>query len=101
MACDLYRESTFTSHITTHREEKILYISTILKGFKYFEDLDTLGGAISETFDFQYIKKNSIFKVGDFSQTSLVKEARLNERERPRSTEKNGHIEVPMLGIDL
>ena len=34
-----------------------MYINTLLKGFKYFEDLDTLGGAISETLDFQYKKK--------------------------------------------
>ena len=34
-----------------------MYINTILKGFKYFDDLETLGGAISETLDFQYKKK--------------------------------------------
>ena len=35
-----------------------MYINTILKGFKYFDDLETLGGSISETLDFQNKKKN-------------------------------------------
>ena len=38
--------------IITHCEEKRLYIKTIIKRFKYFEDLDTIGGAISENWIF-------------------------------------------------
>ena len=38
-------------HITFYFEEKCLHNNTIIKGFKYFESLDTLGCAISEILD--------------------------------------------------